>query len=277
MKKIAIIFTCFNRANITKRCIDSIKNQKYRFREKLDIELFVCDDGSTDNTYCLLKNSDLSIKVVRSKGGLFWNKSMYIAMTEAIKTNHDFYLMINDDVNFYSDAIETMLESYYDANESCGITGATRSTSTNKTTYGGKELCKKNFITPNGMLQLCDLANWNCFLIDEKIIKDVGLIDPYYDHSYGDYDYSLMMKRKGYHIYVAKKNIGECDRNNLNGTFKDRSLPKRKRLNLFFSPKGMSFRSGIRYALKNIKYLKTRHLVSFLGAYCRNLILIYIS
>lgn len=277
MRKIAIIFTCFNRADITKRCIDSIKKQKYKSQRKLEIELFVCDDGSTDNTNHVLKNSGLNVNIVRSKGSLYWNKGMHVVMREAVKTYHDFYLMINDDVVFYPDAIETMLESYYATKVSCGITGATKAICSEEITYGGKRLRMKNFITPNGMLQTCDLANWNCFLIDEKIMKDVGIIDPHYEHSFGDYDYSLMMKRKGYNIYVAKKVIGECNRNDENGTFKDRSLSKRKRLNLFFSSKGMPFKSGIRYALKNIDYLKIGYLVKFLGAYFKNLCWIFLT
>lgn len=40
----------------------------------------------------------------------------------------------------------------------------------------------------------CDLANWNCFLITKGIIEKVGLIDPIYEHSLEDFDYSLRMK-----------------------------------------------------------------------------------
>lgn len=271
MKKLAIIFTCYNRANKTKKCLDSIKDQVLRLKEMYDVEIIICDDGSTDNTHDILLGCGLNINIIQG-GGLYWNKGMYAAMYAAISSYHDFYLMINDDVIFYPDAIQVMLDAYHMANKSCGITGATKAINSNRTTYGGQLFHIEKFITPNGNLQKCNLANWNCFLVDDEIIKNVGVIDSNYVHSYGDYDYSMMMQRKGYDIYVSHEFIGECNRNSKKGTFKDRTLPKIKRLEIFFSPKGMSIRSGIRYGLKNMDYLGVKSLGVFLGAYIKNLI-----
>lgn len=271
MKKLAIIFTCYNREDKTKKCLNSIRDQAIQLKGMYDVEIIVCDDGSTDNTHDILLGYELNVNVIEGDR-LYWNKGMYVAMSEAIKSQHDFYLMINDDVIFYPNAIQLMLNAYKSANKSCGITGATKAINSNETTYGGQLFHVKKFISPNGKLQKCNLANWNCFLVDEEVIKNVGIIDPNYAHSYGDYDYSMMMQRKGYDIYVAHEFIGECDRNSKKGTFKDRTLPRRERLRRFFSPKGMSIKSGIRYGLKNMDYLGVKSLCVFLGAYLKNLI-----
>jgi GT2 family glycosyltransferase len=272
MKKLAIIFTCFNREDKTEKCLDSIKVQVLKLKGMYDVQIIVCDDGSTDNTHDILTGCGLNVNIIEG-GGLYWNKGMYVAMSEAVKSCFDFYLMINDDVIFYPNAIQVMLDAYQMAGRSCGITGATKGSSSNMTTYGGQLFRTERFIMPNGNLQKCNLANWNCFLADKEIIKDVGIIDPNYAHSYGDYDYSMMMQRRGYDIYVAHEFIGECDRNSKKGTFKDRTLPRSERLGRFFSPKGMSVKSGIRYSLKNRDYLGFRNLCKFLGAYLKNLIL----
>lgn len=271
MKRLAIIFTCFNRGNTTKNCLDSIKDEVLQLKGMYDVEIIVCDDGSTDNTHDVLMGCELNINIMEG-GGLYWNKGMYAAMSEAVKSCYDFYLMINDDVIFYPNAIQIMLDAYQMAGKSCGITGATKGINNDETTYGGQLFYTERFITPDGNLQKCNLANWNCFLADKEIIKNVGIIDPNYIHSYGDYDYSMMMQRKGYDIYVAHEFVGECDRNSKKNTFKDRTLSKRERLRRFFSPKGMSIKSGIRYGLKNMDYLGFGSLCMFLGAYLKNLI-----
>lgn len=274
MKTIAVIFTCYNRKEKTRKCLDAIYNSVQRNKEKLLFSIYVCDDGSTDGTDKILHNYKMNIHVVNG-GNLFWAKGMYVAMQLATKSKHDYYLMINDDVDFFDDFIDDMINSYNLVGRSCGISGPTKAKGQNVTTYGGSYFRKKGMITPNGHLQKCDLANWNCFLVDQEIINTVGLIDPQYAHSFGDYDYTMAMKRKGYEVFLTERYIGECNRNGCEGTFKDNSLPIKKRMRLLFSPKGMHFKSGLRYRIKNIDYLGTYELVCFFGAYAKNILLIF--
>lgn len=276
MKSLAIIFTCFNRKKITESCLKNLIKQAELLQGKIVVEVYVCDDGSTDGTEQVLRNSGQNVHIIKGES-LFWNRGMYEAMSEAVKSYHDYYLMINDDVDFYSDAIETMLLAHRRVEGNCGITGATKSHNSEITTYGGRLFRSREFISPNGTLQHCDLANWNCFLVDEKIISDIGIIDSNYDHSYGDYDYSMRMQRRGYDIFVADKYIGECERNSIKGTFKDKTLSKKRRMQLFFSPKGMSIKSIFRYYVRNMDYLGVSGLMISLMAYIRNLIVILVS
>ncbi|SFV02776.1 glycosyltransferase family 2 protein [Butyrivibrio sp. INlla21] len=274
MQSVAIVFTCFNRKEITKRCLETIGLAMEKVRDRYSFSIYVCDDGSTDGTSEILREYNIT---VLHGGGLYWNKGMYMAMEEAIKHKHDFYLMINDDVDFYTDSLDIAFKSYEMAQKHCAIVGATKSKKNGVTTYGGQLLRTRKFIDPNGKLQKCDLANWNFFLIDRDIITKLGIIDPNYDHSYGDYDYSLLMKRNGYNIFIATGYIGYCERNTLKNTFKDKALSREERIQRFFSPKGMSIKSGIRYSLKNFDYLGLRGLLLFLGAYLRNLIVVLVG
>lgn len=276
LKKMAIIFTCFNRKDITKRCLHAIKLQADKLKNEYEIELYVCDDGSSDGTLDVLENTELNLTLIHG-GSLFWNKGMHAAMQKAVQKNHDFYLMINDDVDFYQDAISIMMQSYYKIGRSCGITGAVRSANTGVTSYGGRLFKSKNFITPNGNPQICNLANWNCFLIDSSVVNGAGIIDPYYEHAFGDYDYSMEMQRKGCSIYVADEFVGECNRNSIVGTFQDRSASRIQRLKMFFSPKGMPIKSMIRYSIKNRDFLGMGYFFISMGAYIKNLLLTLIT
>lgn len=52
MNKISIIVPCYNVEKYIKKCIESILNQTY-----LNYELFLIDDGSTDNTASIINET----------------------------------------------------------------------------------------------------------------------------------------------------------------------------------------------------------------------------
>jgi GT2 family glycosyltransferase len=253
--KIAAIFTCFNRRSKTINCIEKLN------RQFQPIDIYVCDDGSTDFTSETIEKDFPEVTVIKSNGGLFWSKGMYQGMRMAVLKDYDYYLLVNDDVDFYDNMLETMLNSYKMSRSSCGIVGSTRSTDSNETTYGGRMLQqkwninKKILLEPNSNIQECDFANWNCFLIDRNIIKSIGLVDNKYEHGVGDFDYSCRMSKKKIPLYVATEYIGTCDRNSTKNTYCDNQLSIRKRISHLLSPKGLPIKSYSRFYWKNYKLL----------------------
>lgn len=243
---LAIIFTCHNRKQKTCNCIKSIQKQK----DIPNFDLYVCDDGSTDGTEECIKNLSPNATVLHGAGDLFWSRGMSVAMKAAVEDGHQFYLMINDDVDF----LPTMWESMYCAykeNPRSGVVGCTLSRMTGKQSYGESNFIvdkKGDYIGP--MLEpskdeyiSCDLANWNCILLDSKTVADVGIIDNRYEHAMGDFDYSFRMKDKGYSLVLAKEYIGYCENNGIKNTFKDRNIPRMKRVKKLFAENGLPIKS----------------------------------
>lgn len=272
MIKLGIIFTCFNRVEKTKKCINSIKSQI--INQDIHMNFYICDDNSTDNTVLSIKELEPEATIIKGKGNLYWSKGMYEAMQAAYKDKNDFYLMINDDVDFYSNAIQTMITSYKQANSVCGIVGSLIDEN-GKITYGGRtfyhryKIGKTKLLEPNKALQKCDVANWNCFLIPYEVINNVGLIDNYYEHGCGDFDYSLMMRKKGYPIYVATNYIGICNSNPILNTSQDKSLSKIERIKKLFSIKESPIKSIIHFYYKNYGIFG---LVYMIRLYIKNII-----
>ena len=96
----------------------------------------------------------------------------------------------------------------------------------------------------------CELANWNCFLIPQKLYMEIGPIDNYYEHSYADFDYSKRIYQKGYEIFVASQYIGECSRNAISGTWQDKTLSIRQRISRLHTRTGLPIKSQIHYYKK---------------------------
>ena len=91
--KISIITVTLNNASVIKKCLDSLKSQKYN-----NVEHIIVDGGSTDKTLSILKSRNKQLSVVLSEP----DKGIYDAMNKGIKlatgeiigflNSDDFYL-----------------------------------------------------------------------------------------------------------------------------------------------------------------------------------------
>jgi GT2 family glycosyltransferase len=250
---LAIILCSYNRKMLTERCIKSLKLQ-CSIIQGLDTTFYVFDDGSTDGTPQMLKKIlDPRDVLMHGNGKTFWNRSMYQGMKRARLDDPDYYLMVNDDVNFADNAIEIMLQDFMTVKTTCGVVGSTAWEGQH--TYGGR---RKNmtFVKPirqpagnTYKLLKCYYANWNCFLTERKVIECIGLIDRWFGHGGGDFDYSRRMAQKGIPIYVAHAYIGTCKANASPGYY-SAAYTRKQRLKEFFSPKGMPFVDYVRAQTK---------------------------
>ena len=242
---VAVMLCCFNRKEKTRLCLESILQQVYE-NSNLSFDIYVYDDHSTDGTVEMIKSEYPQITLLEGKGNAYWCKSMHYLMRYTLNRKYDYYLMVNDDVELYRNAIQVMFESYDKIGSSCGIVGACQSKITGEYTYGGRNE-RQELIAPAKEPQLCSIANWNCFLVDDKVIFKVGIIDGKYQHAFGDYDYSFRMIQNKVPIYVATEYVGTCEKNSYEGSYADASLPRRIRFKKLLSPKGLPFYSYLRY------------------------------
>lgn len=274
MKTLAIIMTVHNRKEKTLKCLESISKVK----NIPPYDVIVCDDASSDGTVEEVTKRYSNIIVVEGTGNCFWTRGMYLAMQEAKKRDYDLYLMVNDDVQFSQNMWNIMKESL-SQRRNVGVTGATQSAISGELTYSGAKFYHANGktyvgskIAPNGRIDNeCDVSNWNCFLITKNVVNQVGLIDPVYEHSFGDFDYSLRMKSNGMKIILSKEYIGFCENNSISGTYKDGKLSCCKRIKKMFAPTGLPFRS---WSIFVERYYKKDRMKNIVGPYIKLLIAI---
>lgn len=255
--KISIIMTCFNRAEKTKNCIDTLLKSFSDCSIEIESQFFVCNDGSTDDTSIVLNSYGSLVKEIQGTGKLFWARGMACALAEAEKYTTDFYLMVNDDVEFLPNAMQIMIDSYRQCSDkSTTIVGATLDGTRSMCTYGGyvwngKAIGKQIVpVLPGQNDGFCNTANWNCVLIPVNVYETVGTIDTVYEHSFADFDYSNRIVSHGFAMRVAYDYIGICERNQNRGTWRDSSLPISKRFKLLNRPNGFPPKSSWHYAKK---------------------------
>lgn len=268
---VAVLFTCFNRKGKTVRCIKSLLAQK----DMPQFDLYVCDDASTDGTVAAIAELVPNAHILNGTGNLFWSRGMHIAMKAAVEKGYDYYLMVNDDVEFFDTMWDTMFEAF-ESRTAVGVVGYTVSRSTNTITYGGRRMIKTrtNYIT-SPVVDICaekyntvDIANWNCFLIDSYVVSKIGLIDNFYEHGLGDYDYCLRMRKNRLDILVGKQVVGYCENNSRQGTYLDGSLPRKVRLRKMHAQNGFPVASWWHFVNKHYGIHKYRNAIT---PYIKNL------
>jgi GT2 family glycosyltransferase len=257
--RIAVLLTCFNRKQSTLNCLSSLAEQALPGNIRLSI--YLVDDGSTDGTSAAVSKLFPSVNVLLGNGSLFWNGGMRLAFSEAIKTNYDYHLWLNDDTHLNSTALETLLSTYESLKEykdpswesalleRAIIVGAIQDPDTNKPTYGGIvrksrwHPFKYHMLVPDGVPQRCQMMNGNCVLIPKAVFELVGNLDMAFSHSYGDFDYALRAIKQGCSIWTTPSYVGHCKRNPPQSTvWNDPDLSMRERFQKVNKPKGLPFR-----------------------------------
>lgn len=244
--KIAVLMTCHNRREKTIECLHAVYLAK--MLSNYELSVFLVDDGSTDGTYEAVHEMFSKVNIINGSGNLFWNQGMRLAWKTAAKEQeYDYYLWLNDDTVIDSFAIEELLECNVEAVKKDGksaiICGACRESDTNELfSYGGR--VGDDEVIPNGQLQKCTYINGNIVLIPNKVFNKLGNLSPDYTHAMGDFDYGLRAIDAEVNSYTTKKYIAVCPRNEA-PQWSDSRVALKKRLKLFYSPRGLNYKEYI--------------------------------
>jgi GT2 family glycosyltransferase len=218
---INIAIACFNRSAKTLSCLESLYSQVGKFK----LNVFLFDDSSTDDTVKLVKSRYPDTHIINGSGNAFWGGGMRKAMEIALGKPHDFILMLNDDCQLDSHAIENALNAYglsqaYWGNPDSIIAGALLDSRRKHITYSG--FIRVGKIDPAKQIQIvnlahsltpCDTTNGNFVLVPRDLAKKLGPIDANFPHQLGDLDYGYRAKYLGARLFIMQTPVGICDRN----------------------------------------------------------------
>ncbi|WP_318308101.1 glycosyltransferase family 2 protein [Flagellimonas crocea] len=263
MENLAVLLTCHNRKNKTIRSLESLKKAHNAFKGDLKITVYLTDDGSTDGTADAVKNKFPDTVVLQGNGNLFWANGMINSWAEAVKHEHDSYLLLNDDTFLLENVFGDFSEAQKYAVEKFGqkgvYIGSTKDPDTGKLSYGGGRLMSKfmyrfKILEPNGSFQECDLGNANIMFVDRSVVEQVGILSKGYEHGLADYDYTLKCRKKDIPVLVTRNYCGLCERDNkgLYHNFESKSL--KERIEHLYKPTGIAFKSRLLFMRRFFPY-----------------------
>jgi len=257
--RVAALLTCFTRREKTLSALGSIFSQQHAIPRELTVILV--DDGSTDGTTEAVASAYPAVHILRGDGSLFWNGGMRVAFAEAMRSDFDYYLWLNDDTSLFPGALDRLLASAHALarqGKTAIVTGSTCDPIHGGRTYGGirRQLTWRGLqllpVMPlSDSLQPCDTMNGNCTLIPRVIAGIVGNLDAAFRHSIGDFDYGFRARSAGFELYVAPGYVGTCARNSARGTWRDQTAPLAARWRNLVSPKGLPFKEWLIYTRRH--------------------------
>ena len=237
MYKIAVLLTCFNRAQKTLACL---KNLYASIPKNVALDVFLVDDGSTDGTGSKVHEKFPLVTVIQGTGSLFWNRGMHLAWkTAAAHQAYDYYLLLNDDTFLYPNAIEELLECAAAANDKVVVCAAFCGEQSQTFTYGGRDKIG-NAVVPNGAVQSCHSINGNCLLVSKTVFDAVGNLDSIFPHAIGDFDYGQRALAKGFDLVTTRRFLGTCESNARLPEWCYADVSLRQRIKSLYSPLGNS-------------------------------------
>ena len=257
MRYIAFILTVHNRLDKTVACLNAVFNQreKYSF---FNVDVFLTDDGSTDDTSKILRNrfSAKPLHILSGNGNLYWNGGMINSWKAAIEHGgYDGYLWLNNDTivlpNLWNELEQADEYSRKQFGKGGIYVGSTKDPLTGEFTYGGFEFTnqwtlKDRFLHPNGHFQLCQCAHGNVTYISHDVVEKMGILCEQYLHGGGDHDYTYLAYKAGFPLIVLKDYVGICENDHQQGGYADfLSMSLKQRIKYLYSPLGFNLHNTL--------------------------------
>lgn len=199
-----ILLPVHNRKSTTETFIKNLLIQTYK-----NFTLILIDDGSTDGTTEMVLSYLPDTVVIRGKGNWWWGGSLhqgYKWLRKNALKREDIILIINDDVEFEMDFLETGIR-FLETHEKTLLLAQSRSLQTKEfhdrgTKIDWQYLTFKN--VRNGEEIDC-LATRGLFLRVEDFLTIGGFHPILLPHYLSDYEYTIRAKRKGFFLATTNE------------------------------------------------------------------------
>ena len=246
--EIAVLITCFNRCELTLACLRRLFSQELPEGTLLSVTLV--DDGSTDGTGAGVKAEFPDVTVLEGDSNLYWCGGMRKAWAHAAESDPDYYLLLNDDTMLEDGALSELLDLCGEPSSRTIAVASVVDPVTGIASYGGVRL-GTGMAIPSGEPTECDTFNANCVMIPRTVYNEMGMFHSTYTHAMGDTDYGFHASKRGIPIFASGRFLGSCELNVGRDIWRDRSLPRLKRLKALQSPKGLPFREWMEFNRRN--------------------------
>lgn len=192
--KIAILLTTFNRREKTLACLKSLKEQDLPAGTVL--EVYLTDDASKDGTPSAVATEYPDVHLYQGTGSLFWAGGMRHTWKQALGSEADFFLLLNDDTYLTRSAIKTLVGCSLQAKDAKGMQAICIGSTIDQAghlSYGGRRLRSFRFWSSDPVHSEaesvdCDFGNANILLVPSVVVDSIGILSEAFTHGLADYD-----------------------------------------------------------------------------------------
>ncbi len=247
-KKVGIVILTHNQKKLLLETIDSlIKNTNYK-----NYKIYLVDNGSKDRHDLSVKKKFPKVNVLRQKENQGFSGGNNIGMRAAAKDfNPDYFLMLNDDLEFPEKDWLKKIVGYAEKNKDVGCVGVQLIYPDGEFQDAGGYLKKwqltKVLKFKQGEILDVDHFMGACILVKGEVIKKIGGLDEIYNpFLLEDSDFFLRAKRKGYKIRVMTNVKVKHKKSKTVGSFTNkRHLSSRFKNDIIFSLKNLKIHHSL--------------------------------
>lgn len=220
-KKIELVIPVYNRREITLQGLRSLRRIDNR---NFQTHIIVVDDGSTDGTSAAIEKNFPEVQIIKADGTLHYAAGTNRGISAALERDPDYIVTMNDDAVFHEQFLQRLVKTA-EANPR-SVVGALLLLWNEphrvfqvdfkwNTAFGGwlQPEDSTAFDFPSSAFEVEGLAG-NCVLFPVEAIRECGLMDEVkFPHGWGDIQYVIRMKRKGWKLLIEPKSYVWCEPN----------------------------------------------------------------
>lgn len=204
MKKVSVIILNYHVADLTIKCILSVKKSTYE-----NIEIIVVDNNSNDGLDKKLENFP-KVVFIQSKENVGYSGGNNFGIKRALEGGVDYVFILNPDVSVERCAIEDLVIAA--ERESISIAGPKVLFADKETIwYAGGIFDEANVIGSHRGVDERDLGQYNkeqeteyvsggALFVSSKVFESIGLFDERYFLYYEDSDFCFRARKAGFKI-----------------------------------------------------------------------------
>lgn len=217
MSMVAVILVNYNGYEDTIRCLQSFREVRYK-----NYCIYIVDNGSTNNSYSVLKeycgcNKDIKTKIIKSTANLGFSGGNNIGIKDALSAGADYILLLNNDTVVTPDFLDILVGNadentivaprmmywkdknivWYAGGQLSKIFGRAWHNNINKELDSVIDTKHKEVTFISGC----------CMLIHREIFNKIGLLEEKYFLYYEDTEYCWRALNNGIRLYYVGDSV----------------------------------------------------------------------